>query len=127
MAVCACYANEDDNVSPTQSLHGAGPDLLGLQSAVHAADALLVSEPASPDADTWRAQAALWNARPIELQSAIDALYNADGKRDGLFAESWKNYSVGSSVKVVPLNDEPHVWEHALYYMTALCAFPPAS
>jgi hypothetical protein len=32
-------------------------------------------------------------------------------------------FGAGSSAHVVPLNDAPHVWEHALYYMTALCAF----
>lgn len=246
-----CYANEDDNVTPTQTLHGAGPDLLGLSSAVRAAEALVAADPTNPSVITWRTEATLWAARASQLQSSIEALYNADGRRDGLFAESspketafaglgepspvptatetyadggwllwpvqilpasdsrmqseaaavlstaaaslddstsgytgsyeakgllgvcnslsglpastagadlatiqqlvsmlanssstpgqrgfttdtglfaeaWKNYQTSSGVKVVPLNDEPHVWEHALYYMTALCAFPPA-
>lgn len=251
-----CYANEDDNLTPTQTLHGAGPDLLGLTSAVRAAEALAAAEPTNPEAITWQTDASLWAARASQLQSAIEALYNADGRGDGLFAESspketalgilgepspvptanqtyadggwllwpvqllsptdpkqrtelqneaaavlstamsslrnstqgytgsyeakgllgvcnslsglptstaeadratiqeavamlaassttpgqrgfttdtglfaeaWKNYSTPSGTKVVPLNDEPHVWEHALYYMTALCAFPPTS
>ncbi|HAM00632.1 MAG TPA: hypothetical protein DCQ30_00150 [Acidimicrobiaceae bacterium] len=250
-----CYANEDDNLTPTQTLHGAGPDLLGLTSAVRAAEALSAAEPTNPLAITWQTDASLWAARASQLQSAIEALYNADGLGDGLFAESspketafgipgepspvptanqtyadggwllwpvqllspsdprqraelqneaaavlstamsslrnstqgytgsyeakgllgvcnslpglptstagadratiqeavamlaasstpgqrgfttdtglfaeaWKNYSTPAGTKVVPLNDEPHVWEHALYYMTALCAFPPTS
>lgn len=246
-----CQANEDDNLTPTQTLHGAGPDLLGLRSAVAAAQALVSADPSNPAAAAWSLQAKAWAARASQLQSAVDALYDADGHADGLYAESspaesgvpvlgasstvptpyqvfsdggwllwpvqlhpaadprmrseagavlssamasledttpgytgsyeakgllgvcqslpglpssvagadlatlqqavgmlaassatpgvrgfttdtglfaeaWKNYQVGSSVQVVPLNDEPHVWEHALYYMTALCAFPPA-
>jgi hypothetical protein len=246
-----CYASEDDNVTPTQTLHGAGPDLLGLESAVKAAQALAAAEPADPRTIAWQTEAALWAARASELQAAIEALYDADGTGDhlfaesspsqsalaglgepspvptptetysdggwllwpvqlamtgpqledeaaavlstavsslentrpgytgayeakgllgvcrslpelppttaaadrstieqavamlsassttagqrgfttdtGLFAESWRNYETAQGVRVVPLNDAPHVWEHALYYMTALCAFPPAS
>jgi hypothetical protein len=245
-----CYASEDDNVPPTQTLHGAGPDLLGLVSAVRAARALAAAEPTSPEAITWRARAALWSARARELQASVVALYDADGRNDGLFAESspseaavgslrgpspvptatatfsdggwllwpvqllsptdsrmrseatavlstamaslenttpgytgayeakgllgvcnslsglptstaaadrstvqqavsmladaaapgrrgfttetglfaesWRNEETAHGARAVPLNDEPHVWEHALYYMTALCAFPPS-
>lgn len=243
-----CYANEDDNLTPTQTLHGAGPDLLGLRSAVAAAQSLLAAEPASPSALLWAQEESTWQARANELETAIDKLYGADGTGDdlfaeaspseaaltgqsavpsayqvftdggwllwpvvlhpasdarmqseasavlsgamasledttpgytgsyeakgllgvcqslpelpstiagsdlgtiqqavgtlsagsapgvrgftttttGLFAEAWENYSIDGTVQAIPLNDEPHVWEGALYYMTAMCAFPPA-
>jgi GH15 family glucan-1,4-alpha-glucosidase len=244
-----CRASEDDNLTPSQTLHGAGPDLLGLRSAVSAAQALVAAEPADPQAPLWRAEEATWKARATQLESAIDKLDDADGTGDGLYAESspaeaaltgastvpspsqvyadggwllwpvelhpasdprmqreaaavladamasledttpgytgsyeakgllgvcqalsslpggipagdlatirqgvamlaasssvpgtrgfttstglfaeaWRNEEVDGATEVVPLNDEPHVWEGALYYMTALCAFPPAT
>lgn len=239
-----CYANEDDNLTPSQTVHGAGPDLLGLRSAVAAAEALGMSPESDPEV-------ALWQKVAGELQSGIDALWTAgagptgagefgesstvetggsapappdetqlfsDGgwllwpvavdpvtasdpelahmqaeagnvlaaaqdsldnqptggyeakgllgvckslpdlglspdvaasylaqvqqsvsmlaadstvpgtrgftTNTGLFAESWQVYDAGTPEShVVPLNDAPHVWEHALFYMTALCAF----
>ncbi len=61
-----CIANEDDNVTPSQSLHGAGPVLLGLRSAVAAAGAM------GDDS----AEVALWKQREAELRAAIQALYD---------------------------------------------------
>lgn len=244
-----CQANEDDSLTPSQSLHGAGPDLLGLRSAVAAAQTLMAGDPASPSTPLWALQASRWQARTTQLENAVDALYNSDGTGDmlyaenspkeatlstvgttvptayqvfsdggwlvwpvglhppsdpriqieaaavlkdamasldnttpgytgsyeakgllgvcqafralpggvpgaelatiqqavrmlaassttpgvrgfttdtGLFAEAWKNYSINGATKVVPLNDAPHVWEGALYYLTAMCAFPPS-
>jgi len=238
-----CNANEDDNLTPTQTVHGAGPDLLGLRSAVSAAKALGMSA-TDPEVALWQKVGgelqsgidALWSpgagpgkagefgessnvetggtapSLPNEtalfsdggwllwpvavdpltsgdpelahmraeasdvLSAAVDSLehqstggYEAKGllgvckalpdlslgasernsdlaalqgsvamlagdstvpgtrgfaTNTGLFAESWQVYDAGTAQShVVPLNDIPHVWEHALYYMTALCAF----
>jgi GH15 family glucan-1,4-alpha-glucosidase len=230
-----CQANEDDNLTPTQTLHGAGPDLLGLRSAILAAGALGL-ELSDPRVAQWSARAGTlqqaidklwlpsrgvygegagdagasspatpnetqlfsdggWLLWPVQLHSmsatndpvgaqrmaseanatlaaALDSLgnqasggYEAKGllgackslpglpaaaqtparaqlqravgmlasssassargftTDTGLFAEFWQVFGAGSSAHVVPLNDAPHVWEHALYYMTALCAF----
>lgn len=195
-----CTANEDDNYTPSQSLHGAEAVYLGLRSAVAAAHALGDSGP----------EAARWQARLDTLGAAIDALYdpaqhayregNASGNAynldygdggwllwpvefkpysdpsmegeaaavehsmnaslagprgqyegkallglayayagdpaalarlrqplavlandvttpTGLFGESWKRLANG---RPLPVQDMPHVWEHALFYMAAL-------
>jgi hypothetical protein len=58
-------ANEDDNIMPTASLHGAGPILLAIRSAIAAGQA------------TGESPAVLqgWAARATELQAAIDRTY----------------------------------------------------
>jgi hypothetical protein len=61
-----CIANEDDNYSPSQSLHGAGPTYLGLRSAIAAANAL----------NDGSAQVSAWQQRLDRLRIAIDALYD---------------------------------------------------
>jgi GH15 family glucan-1,4-alpha-glucosidase len=61
-----CIANEDDNYSPSQSLHGAETVFLGLRSAVAAAKAM---------GDTG-VRVGLWKARLDRLGAAIDRLYD---------------------------------------------------
>ena len=61
-----CIANEDDNYSPSQSLHGAETVYLGLRSALAAARA-------TGDAD---ARVGRWRARLGRLGAAIDRLYD---------------------------------------------------
>src|SRR5436305_2401093 len=61
-----CVANEDDNYSPSQSLHGAETVYLGLRSALAAATAL-------GDRD---ARVGRWRARLAGLGAAIDRLYD---------------------------------------------------
>ena len=194
-----CPASEDDNYTPSQSLHGAETVYLGLLSAIAAARTLGDS-----------ASVAKWNARVVRLRSAIDALYDpaagawregstsgnaynvdyGDGgwllwpvayrsysdpamQREanavrasmdaslasprgeyeakallglayawsrptatqhaelervlhllaathttstGLFGEAWERF--GGVVK--PVEDQPHVWEHALFYLAAI-------
>jgi hypothetical protein len=196
-----CPANEDDNFTPTQSLHGAEAVYLGLRSAIAAANAMGDSS----------VQVSLWRARLQSLGAAIDKLYDpttqsygegsgtsgnaynlsySDGgwllwpvqfkpysdptmraeavavdaamltslngprgqyeakallglayadqgnpaalarlrvtlaymarvltTRTGLFGESWERLASG---RVQPVQDMPHVWEHALFYMAAL-------
>ncbi|MHB8594691.1 MAG: hypothetical protein ACYDB3_10255, partial [Acidimicrobiales bacterium] len=204
-----CYADEDDSYTPSQTLHGAGPDLLGLRSAVAAAAALGDDSP----------EVTIWKDRVATLSSAIDDLYNPgqnayeeqagassalpvsytdggwllwpvelhpltdprmqgeatavwssmlaslastsggyEGKAllgvceawsqptptsaqhqalqseldfmatnlttdTGLFSEFWQRFSANGPI--VPLNDMPHVWEGALFYMSAMCIDPP--
>ncbi|MEA2272745.1 MAG: glucoamylase, partial [Solirubrobacteraceae bacterium] len=194
-----CVANEDDNYSPSQSLHGAETVYLGLRSALAAARAM---------GDTG-ARVSLWRSRLGRLRAAIDRLYdpvkrsyregnsggnayNLDysdggwllwpvrfrpygdptmvgeaatvaramrtalagprgqyeakallglahalhGRRarsklrrtlgymarslttpSGLFGESWSRLPGG---RPLPVQDMPHVWEHALFYLAAL-------
>jgi hypothetical protein len=200
-----CLAIEDDSETPSQTLHGALPDLLALRSAVAAAHVL-------GDDGT---EVARWAARARQLETAIDALYDpaehayregptsgqalpasfedgglmlwpvelhrfanptmqgeaaatesamdasflADsgdyegvallglchearaldpaalgGLRQtlatmaqtrttptGLFGEGWHRWGDG---RITPLNDQPHVWEHALFEMAAVCLDP---
>ena len=61
-----CSANEDDNVTPSQTMHGAETVYLGLESAIAAAQAMGDSSP----------QVSLWQARLGRLRSAIAALYD---------------------------------------------------
>ena len=37
----------------------------------------------------------------------------------GLFGESWEKLA-GGDHHVIPVQDMPHVWEHALFYMAAV-------
>jgi hypothetical protein len=196
-----CIANEDDNYSPSQSLHGAGPTYLGLRSAIAAAGAL----------GDGSAQVSAWQQRLDRLRAAIDSLYDpsrgsytsgnsagnaynldySDGgwllwpvqfkpysdptmaseanavsaamrssfasdrgqyeakallglayawkpfsaahaselrttltymarrltTPTGLFGESWTRLADG---RLIPVQDQPHVWEHTLFYLAAL-------
>src|SRR5205823_4100357 len=68
-----CLANEDDNYTPSQSLHGAETVYLGLRSAIAAAKAM---------GDTG-ARVANWQARPGRLGAAIDKLYDPAGHAYG--------------------------------------------
>jgi len=61
-----CPANEDDSFTPSQTLHGSGPALLGLRSALSAAGALGINNPTT----------ALWKTRVTALTSAIDKLWD---------------------------------------------------
>ncbi len=61
-----CDANEDDNYTPSQSLHGAEAVYLGLRSAIAAAGAL------GDDS----AQVTSWQQRLDRLRAAIDNLYD---------------------------------------------------
>jgi len=74
LVVCAdlltglqCEANEDDNVTPSESLHGAETVELGLRSALAAAAAL---------GQGGSAEASAWRARLSRLDAAIAALYD---------------------------------------------------
>ncbi|MHB1712025.1 MAG: hypothetical protein ACYCV7_11580 [Acidimicrobiales bacterium] len=196
-----CPASEDDTFPPSQTLHGALPDLLGLRSAAAAASLLGHGR-----------DAATWTARANQLQASIDALYSpsAHAYREGpstgaalpvsfedgglllwparlhsysdprmqgeaiatqasmnaslastqgsyeavallglchawrhtqparlaglrstlryeastlttptgLFGETWQRWLNGT---ITPFNDQPHVWEHALFYLSATC------
>jgi hypothetical protein len=196
-----CTANEDDNYTPSQSLHGAAPVELGLRSAIAAANAM----------GDRSSRVGAWKARLARLRAAIAALYDpktrsykpgsqvgnsynvdygdggwllwpvrfkpyrnptmrgeahavyramerslhaARGQYEakallglahawrpysakhrrqlvrtlrylagalttptGLFGESWERYPSG---KPFPVQDMPHVWEHTLFYLSAL-------
>jgi len=82
-----CQANEDDNVTPSQSLHGAETVWLGLQSAIAAAGAL---HQQGAEVDAWR-------ARLTRLGQAIDALYDpqANAYREGNNAGNAYNVEYG--------------------------------
>jgi hypothetical protein len=200
-----CSANEDDSFTPSQTLHGAGPVLLGLRSAVAAAAAV---GDASPLVQTWRSRAdqlaaaidslydqrpgqrayregpgnasavpvsytdggwllwpvrlhpygdarmqaeaaAVWPAMwaslasnsggyeakslvgvcrawspptPAQQQAMVSALHEFATVlplSTGLFSEFWQRFPPGGPIRGV--NDAPHVWEHALFYLAALC------
>lgn len=202
-----CPADEDDSYTPSQTLHGAGPDLLGLRSAVAAARAL---GDKSPEVTTWQRRVATltaaigalydpaqsayeeqagassalpvsytdggWLLWPVELHPFTDsrmqgeatAVWSAmlasfagssggyEGKAllgvcmawssptptqhqalqseldfmatnlttdTGLFGEFWQRFPASGPIH--PLNDMPHVWEGALFYLSAVCIDPP--
>lgn len=198
-----CSANEDDNYTKSQTLHGAGPVELGLQSAISAAAAV---GDHSPRVTQWRRRlgrlrAAIvalydrstrsyriggnsahnaylveygdggWLLWPVHFKAYRDptmvgeanavyaamrrslaarrgqyeskallalgyawkplsrahrrALQSALGyiARDvttptGLLGESWKR--VAGRPRPIPVQDQPHVWEHTLFYLAAL-------
>jgi hypothetical protein len=196
-----CIANEDDNYTPSQSLHGAGPVYLGLESALAAAaargdsglrvtlwkqrldrlraaiaglydpaaksykpgnsaanaynvdygdggwmlwpvhfrpygDSTMVGEAdavyaamnkslAAPRGQ-YEAKALLglsyaWNPFSREharqLRQALRYMASALTTRTGLFGESWKRLANG---RPIPVQDQPHVWEHSLFYLSSL-------
>jgi hypothetical protein len=82
-----CIANEDDNYTPSQSLHGAEAVFLGLRSAIAAATAL---------GDT-SGRVRLWEARLNRLRVAIDGLYDPGTRRyrEGVFGANAYNLDYG--------------------------------
>ncbi|MHB8328169.1 MAG: hypothetical protein ACYDD6_00835 [Acidimicrobiales bacterium] len=202
-----CPANEDDSFTPLQTLHGAGPTLLGLRSAIAAASAL---GDMSPEVMLWRQritaltgaidnlfdpvhnayeeQAGATSAVPVSytdggwllwpvqlhpfsdprMQGEAAAVWSAmlgsfsgssggyEGKAllgvcaawspltstqhqalqaelhfmatqlttgTGLFGEFWQRFPASGPIR--PLNDMPHVWTGALFYLSAMCIDPP--
>lgn len=197
-----CAASEDDNFTPSQTLHGALPDLLALRSAVAAATVLgdhstivdewqaraqrlqqAIDSLYDPEAHAYREGPSSTEATPVNFedgglmlwptqlhpyanptmegeaaatQTAMDASFDAAGgdyegvallglchadrgtapaqlgslrqtldymantltTSTGLFGEGWLRWGDG---RITPLNDQPHVWEHALFDMSALC------
>jgi hypothetical protein len=79
-----CVANEDDNVTPSQSIHGAGPVLLGLRSAIAAAKAK-----GDDSADV-----ALWKQREADLADAIQALYDPASRSYKPGTQAGNSYNV---------------------------------
>jgi hypothetical protein len=67
-----CTANEDDNYTPTQTLHGALPALLGLHAALAAAGELGIP-PGTP-------RVAAWAARAATLARAVGGLYDSSAR-----------------------------------------------
>ena len=82
-----CPANEDDNPTPSESLHGAETVDLGLRSALSAATALGVHGPAQT----------AWKQRLARLDAAIRALYDpgAHSYREGNASGNAYNVSYG--------------------------------
>ena len=194
-----CTANEDDNYTPSQSLHGAETVYLGLRSALAAAHAMGDTD---PRVGRWRARLGrlgaaidrlydpakgayregnsggnaynldysdggwlLWpvHYRPYhdptmrgeratveramraalaaprgqyEAKALLGLAYSSGGPRatarlrgtldylaralttpTGFFGESWTRLPGG---RPLPVQDMPHVWEHALFYLAAL-------
>jgi hypothetical protein len=115
-----CPASEDDNLTPSETLTGSGPDLVGLRSAVATADALGLAK-SDPEV-------ALWQQRIVRLTNAIDGLYlpsagvygqgtEADiaGETDGLLANGSPSvptystiYSTGGYL-VWPVEVHPYI------------------
>ncbi|MFL5895723.1 MAG: hypothetical protein ACJ76Z_11520 [Thermoleophilaceae bacterium] len=79
-----CPASEDDNYTPSQSLHGAETVYLGLQSAIAAAAAV-------GDTD---ARVAGWQARLARQRRAIDSLYDPNAHAYGEGNASGNGYNV---------------------------------
>lgn len=82
-----CPASEDDNYTPSQSLHGAETVWLGLQSALAAAHSVGDASP----------RVALWRARLDRLDAAIAVLYDptAHAYRSGNSAGNAYNVDYG--------------------------------
>ncbi len=98
-----CPASEDDNVDPTQTLHGATAVYAGLVSSARAARALTGHD----------AQAAQWEARADELKAAMLTYWDAAA---GHFTnEGWRGGEwVVFPGLVLPLED-PRVAAQAQY------------
>lgn len=198
-----CEANEDDSFTPSQTLHGAGPVLLGLRSAIAAAAAL---GDKSPTVGLWKQRAAIlmsaidglydpaqhayreqagassalpvlftdggWLLWPVQLHpgndlrmvgeanavwaSMLASLHSSSGGYEGkallgacetwrpatpaekgamqsvlhefatqlttdtgLFGEWWQRFAPSNQIR--PLNDIPHAWESALFYLSSIC------
>ena len=59
---------------------------------------------------------------PAQHQAMIAALHEFATvlpTSTGLFSEFWQRFPPGGPIRGV--NDAPHVWEHALFYLSALC------
>jgi GH15 family glucan-1,4-alpha-glucosidase len=82
-----CIANEDDNYTPSQSLHGAEAVFLGLRSAIAAAKAI-------GDTDV---RVRLWQARLGRLGAAIDRLYDSGKGAYGEGASGGNAYNLAYS------------------------------
>jgi len=194
-----CLASEDDNYTPTQSLHGAETVYLGLRSAVAAARTMGDGRRAArwrarmtrlgaaidalydPVSRAWRegnssgnaynvdygdggwllwpvefkpyghpkmrseanavrasmdrslasprgeyeAKALLglahaWNSptveQRVELERVLSAMASSFTTNTGLFGEAWQRYRGVAT----PVEDQPHVWEHCLFYLAAI-------
>ena len=62
----------------------------------------------------WQRGAARQSA---DLQGTLAYMARSLTTPTGLFGESWKRLRGG---RPIPVQDMPHVWEHALFYMAAL-------
>jgi GH15 family glucan-1,4-alpha-glucosidase len=82
-----CPANEDDNYTPSQSLHGAETVYLGLRSAIAAARAM-------HDTST---RVTLWQARLGRLRAAIDRLYDPQRRAYGEGSSGGNAYNLDYS------------------------------
>src|SRR5205823_2466371 len=82
-----CQANEDDNPTPSQSLHGAETVDLGLRSALAAAASL----------GEQGAEESSWRSRLAQLDGAIAALYDPATRsyREGSSSGNAYNVSYG--------------------------------
>jgi hypothetical protein len=112
-----CTANEDDNYTPSQSLHGAEAVFLGLRSAIAAAKAI---------GDT-NLRVELWRARLGRLGAAIDGLYDPSKRAYGEGTSGGNAYNLDYSdggwllwpVQYKPYNDptmrgEAHAVDRAM-------------
>jgi GH15 family glucan-1,4-alpha-glucosidase len=82
-----CTANEDDNYTPSQSLHGAETVYLGLRSAIAAAHAMGDSS----------ARVGLWQARLVRLRAAIERLYDTGRRAYGEGSSGGNAYNLDYS------------------------------
>jgi hypothetical protein len=64
-----------------------------------------------------------WSQPTADQRGALTAILHGMATElttgTGLFAEWWQRYPAGGTVR--PLNDMPHAWESALFYLSALC------
>ena len=106
-----CPAFEDDEDLPTQTISGAGPALLGLRSAVTAADALGLRA---------ESDVAEWQQRARALQQAINDLYLPS---QGIFGWQIASATLGllpNSVASAPSNSETFSYGGYLVWPVAL-------
>jgi len=116
-----CPADEDDSYTPSQTLHGAGPDLLGLRSAVAAASALGDQSP----------EVAVWQHRVATLTAAIDNLYDpkqgAYEEQAGAGSALPVSYTDGGwllwPVQLHPLGSPPMQGEASAVWSAMLASF----
>ena len=96
-----CVASEDDNYTPSQSLHGAETVYLGLESAVAAAAAIGDGDP----------RVLQWKARLERQRKAIDDLYDpsAHAYREGDTGGNAYNVSYGDGAWLLwPVRFKPY-------------------